>query len=82
MIYPRSLAGMNLNPKNDEKEFQQKLQEFLLEKDINILSEVWKKQALKSSTIFRTNKIYGALEKKKKSKKIKEEGEDLKLERL
>ena len=32
IIYPRSLAGMNLNPKNEEKEFQQTEIELLLKR--------------------------------------------------
>ena len=56
---------------NDEKEFQQKLQEFLLEKDINILSEVKTNKRSKYPSFLRTNKIFGAWEKKKKSKKIR-----------
>ena len=32
MIYPRSLAGLNLNPKNEEKEFQHNEIELLLKR--------------------------------------------------
>ena len=59
---------------NDEKEFQQKLQEFLLEKDINILSEV-KNNKLSKYLFFKNQQDLWRLGKEEEKQEDKDQVE-------